>query len=199
MRTLSNTPGDSVRSPFPVQDSAPFLESTKQQIGAKEFSPAPAAAPPIDPDTLPVHEQAVIEAALAILRARMRKPGNRVDTPDAARSMAMLYFAGHQVESFAVMFLDPAHRLIAFEEMSRGTLTQTNVYPREIVRAALRHNAASVILTHNHPSGYAEPSAADKLLTAALKDALRTVDVRTLDHFVIGGDQLFSFAEQGIL
>ena len=199
MRTLSNTSGDSVRPPFPVQDSAPSLESAGQKIGANMFSPAPVPAPLIESDAMPVHEQAVIEAALAILRARMRKPSERASTPSAARSLAMLHFAGHQVESFAVMFLDAAHGLIAFEEMSRGTLTETSVYPREIVRAVLRHNAAAVILTHNHPSGHVQPSAADRLLTNALKIALRTVDVSVLDHLVIGGDRVMSFAEDGIL
>src|SRR6476620_11314065 len=89
---------------------------------------------------------------------------------------------------FVCVFLDAQYRLIACEEMFRGTLAQTSVYPREVVKAALKHNAAAVIFAHNHPSGVAEPSRADELLTQALKQALALVDVRTLDHLVIGGE-----------
>jgi len=91
------------------------------------------------------------------------------------------------------------HRLIAAEEMFRGTLAQTSVYPREVVKAALRHNASAVVFAHNHPSGVAEPSRADELLTAALKQALALVDIKTLDHFVVGGNKTISFAERGLL
>jgi DNA repair protein RadC len=100
---------------------------------------------------------------------------------------------------FAVLFLDGQHRLIQLEEMFRGTLTQTSVYPREVVRRALALNAGAVILAHNHPSGLAEPSRADELLTQALKNALQLVDVRVLDHLVIGRGSVVSFAERGLL
>ncbi len=104
---------------------------------------------------------------------------------------------GHEV--FAVLFLDAQHHLIELEEMFRGTLTQTSVYPREVVRRALAHNAAAVILAHNHPSGHAEPSRADEFLTQTLKAALQLVDVRVLDHFVVGHSAVVSFAQRGLL
>jgi len=102
-------------------------------------------------------------------------------------------------EIFAVLFLDAQHRLIACDEMFRGTLTQTAVYPREVVKQALRHNCAAVILAHNHPSGVAEPSRADEALTRALQSALALVDVRVLDHIVVGAASSTSFAERGLL
>ncbi|MCU0774559.1 MAG: DNA repair protein RadC [Ideonella sp.] len=104
---------------------------------------------------------------------------------------------GHEV--FAVLFLDAQHRLIEVDEMFRGTLTQTSVYPREVVKRALERNAAAVVLAHNHPSGHAEPSRADEALTQALRQALALVDVRVLDHLVVGRDQVVSFAERGLL
>jgi DNA repair protein RadC len=100
---------------------------------------------------------------------------------------------------FLVVFLDAQNRLIAAEEMFRGTLTQTSVYPREIVKRSLAHNAAAVIFAHNHPSGLAEPSRADELLTSTLKQALALVDVKVLDHFVVGVASALSFAERGLL
>jgi DNA repair protein RadC len=102
-------------------------------------------------------------------------------------------------ETFVVLFLDSQHRLLAADELFRGTLAQTSVYPREIVKAALSHNAAAVIFAHNHPSGVAEPSRADELLTQSLKQALALVDIRTLDHFVVAGSRVVSFAERGLL
>ena len=98
-----------------------------------------------------------------------------------------------------MLFLDAQHRLLQFDEMFRGTLTQTSVYPREVVRRALALNAAAVILAHNHPSGVAEPSRADEFLTQSLKSALQLVDVRVLDHMVVGRTQVVSFAERGLL
>lgn len=102
-------------------------------------------------------------------------------------------------EVFAVLFLDAQNRLLALEELFRGSLTQTSVYPREVVKRALSHNAAGVILSHNHPSGMAEPSKADEYLTQTLKKALDLVDVKVLDHIVVGRDQAVSFAERGLL
>ncbi len=98
-----------------------------------------------------------------------------------------------------MLFLDSQHRLLQLDEMFRGTLTQTSVYPREVVRRALQLNAAAVILAHNHPSGAAEPSRADEFLTQSLKRALQLVDVRVLDHLVVGRGQVVSFAERGLL
>lgn len=102
-------------------------------------------------------------------------------------------------EVFACLFLDSQNELIAYEELFRGTLAQTSVYPREVVKAALAYNAAAVIFAHNHPSGYAEPSRADELLTGVLKQALALVDVRVLDHLIVGGVSVMSFAERGMI
>jgi DNA repair protein RadC len=148
---------------------------------------------------MPDHERAVIEAALAILRARMRAQGARAGSPSAARELALLHMANLEAEHFAVMFLDAQQCLITFEEMFKGTLTQTSVYPREVVRAALRHNANSVILVHNHPSCNPEPSRADEILTRGLKESLALVDVRVDDHLIVAGDRVTSFAERGML
>src|SRR6266850_7948247 len=98
-----------------------------------------------------------------------------------------------------VLLLDAQHRVIACEELFRGTLTQTSVYPREVVKAGLKQNAAAVIFAHNHPSGVAQPSHADELLTRNLKDALALIDVKVLDHFIVAGGQAISFAERGLL
>ena len=121
------------------------------------------------------------------------------DSPTAVRNYLKLFYAGRDYESFVVLFLDNGYRLIVVEELFRGTLSQTSVYPREIVKQALKLNAAAVMLAHNHPSGAAEPSRADEYLTQTLKQALALVDVRVVDHMVVGGDQTTSFAERGML
>ena len=120
-------------------------------------------------------------------------------SPALVREYLRLFFAGRQAESFVVLFLDSQNRLIVADEMFRGTLAQTSVYPREVVKAALAHNAAALIFAHNHPSGVAEPSRADELLTATLKQALSLVDVKVLDHFVVAGSTTVSFAERGLV
>jgi DNA repair protein RadC len=107
--------------------------------------------------------------------------------------------ATRPVEVFIGLFLDTQHRLIAADELFHGTLAQTSVFPREVVKAALSYNAAAVIFAHNHPSGVAEPSRADELLTQSLKQALSLVDIRTLDHFVVAGPTVLSFAERGLI
>ncbi len=122
-----------------------------------------------------------------------------LNSPGSVRDYLRVIFAGQEYESFVVLFLDAQNRLIACNEMFRGTLTQTSVYPREIVKESLRLNAAAVILAHNHPSGVAEPSRADELLTASLKQTLSLVDVKVLDHFIVAYSQVLSFAERGIL
>ncbi len=184
-------------SPAAVCDAAPVLVPQGRKSRAKDASRAPSLA--AGANDMPDHERAVIEAALAILRARLRLPGAFASGPGEARTLAAMHFAGHEVEVFAAMFLDARLGLIAFEELARGTLTQTSVYPREIVRAALRHNAAGVILAHNHPSGVPDPSAADIDLTAKLKAALSSVDVTTFDHLIVAGDRVTSLAELGLL
>jgi DNA repair protein RadC len=127
------------------------------------------------------------------------KRGPIFSSPTAVRDYLRIYFAHREYESFVTLFLDAQNQLIESEESFRGTLTQTSVYPREIVKAALRHNAAAVIFSHNHPSGIAEPSRADEMLTTALKQALALVDVKDLDHFVVGAQSAMSFADRGLL
>lgn len=119
--------------------------------------------------------------------------------PASVTDYLKIHFAGREYESFVVLFLDAQNRLIDMEELFRGTLTQTSVYPREIVKAALSHNAACVMFSHNHPSGVPEPSRADETLTQTLKAALALVDVRVLDHLVIAGNNALSFSETGLL
>lgn len=119
--------------------------------------------------------------------------------PARVREFLRVHFAGQEQESFVSLFLDAQNRLITAEELFRGTLTQTSVYPREIVKRALLWNAAAVIFGHNHPSGVAEPSHADEALTQALKQALALVDVKVLDHFVVAGNVAVSFAERGLV
>ncbi len=120
-------------------------------------------------------------------------------SPQAVRDYLRLTLDGRPYEVFVGLFLDSQNRVLGAEELFRGTLAQTSVYPREIVKAALARNAAAMIFAHNHPSGVAEPSRADELLTQALKQALALVDIRTLDHFVVAGGRLTSFAERGLL
>ena len=152
-----------------------------------------------DAATLEV-DNAIIARALHILEGRARYAENLLLTsPDAARDFCRLKLGSLPHEVFGVLWLDAQNRLIAFEEMFRGTLTQTSVYPREIVKAALARNAAAVILTHNHPSGVAEPSAPDQMLTQVLKTALALVDVRVLDHLVVSASGVSSFAERGLI
>lgn len=119
--------------------------------------------------------------------------------PSAVKDYLRIQFANQEFESFVTMFLDAQNRLISCEELFRGTLTQTSVYPREVVKAALRHNAAAVILSHNHPSGVAEPSVQDQTLTRSLSEALALVDVKVLDHVIVAGATSLSFAERGLL
>ena len=120
-------------------------------------------------------------------------------SPGAVRDLLRHKLAGLPHEVFVCIHLDAQHRVIAFEELFRGTLTQASVYPREVVKAALRANAAAVIFAHNHPSGALQPSQADELLTRNLKDALALVDVKVLDHFIVAGTGAMSFAERGLL
>jgi len=125
--------------------------------------------------------------------------GDVLTSPQAVRDYLRLSIASRPFEVFVVLHLDSQHRLIASEELFRGTLAQTSVYPREVVKAALARNAAAVIFAHNHPSGVAEPSRADELLTQSLRAALALVDIRTLDHLVVAGSRVVSFAERGLL
>ncbi len=142
--------------------------------------------------------QATVEMARRALQEEMRS-GDALNSPGAVRDYLRLLLGGRTQEVFMVIFLDAQHRVLASEELFQGTLTQTSVYPREVVKRALHHNAAAVILAHNHPSGVAEPSQSDRLLTDALKQALALVDVRVLDHFIVAGTACLSFAERGMV
>ena len=142
--------------------------------------------------------QAVLELARRSLSEELQA-GIALSSPQAVKQYLQLLLGGKAYESFAILFLDVKNRLIACEELFRGTLTHTSVYPREVVKVALARNAASIILAHNHPSGTPEPSTADHMLTQALKQALALIDVRVLDHFVVAGRHVYSFAEHGKL
>jgi len=141
---------------------------------------------------------AVLELARRALTAQLKQK-TLFDSPTAVRDYLQLQLGSRPHEIFAVMFLDSQHRLIVLEELFRGSLTQTSVYPREVVVRALALNAASVVLAHNHPSGTAQPSRADEALTQTLKAALGLVDVRVLDHFVVTSTEAVSMAERGLL
>ena len=145
------------------------------------------------------HEHAVIVAALAILGARLREPGACLDAMAKVKDFLSLHLAERRREAFGVMFLDAQLRLIAFEVLFEGTLTQTSVHPREVARRAFELNAAGVILAHNHPSGAAKPSRADEFMTQTLKAALTLIEVQTIDHVIVGGLDTFSFAEHGLM
>lgn len=142
--------------------------------------------------------QAVMEMARRALHEEMQQR-DALSSPQAVRNFLRLNLQSREHEVFAALFLDAQNRVIAAEDMFHGTLTQTSVYPREVVKRALHHNAAAIIFAHNHPSGVAEPSKADELLTRALKEALALVDIKVLDHFIVAAGGSISLAERGLL
>lgn len=146
-------------------------------------------------------DDTLIDTALQILESRMKCHVNRdvLRNPDDSQRYLRLKLADLKHEVFACLFLDSRHRVIAYEELFRGTLDGASVYPREVVKAALAHNAAGVIFAHNHPSGGAEPSQADLNLTRRLREALGLVDIRVLDHVVIGATDIVSMAQRGLV
>lgn len=141
---------------------------------------------------------AVLELARRALAEQLRERA-ALDTPQAVKDYLQLHLANKKHECFAVLFLDNQHKLLALEELFRGTLAQTSVYPREVVLRALHHHAAAVVLAHNHPSGTVQPSRADEALTQALKAALALVDVRVLDHMIVAPGLALSMAEKGLV
>ncbi|HNV87362.1 MAG TPA: DNA repair protein RadC [Methylotenera sp.] len=145
-----------------------------------------------------VQLQAIFEMSRRALSEQLQQR-DVFKSPQQVRDYLVLKLGGLTREVFLVLFLDTQNQLVATEEMFTGTLTQTSVYPREVVKRALHHNAASVIFAHNHPSGIAQQSQADELLTKQLKQALALVDVRVLDHFIVAGNNTLSFSERGIL
>lgn len=198
-----------VNEALPVQLKRP--RGRPRGSGAKPPAMQPAAPAPRAPQAwpdgtaqcmlrdLPHHELAVVEAALAILAKRVAEPAALIDGTWVAQEYVRLALAGLEREVFGVLFLDAQHRVIGWEVLFHGTLTQAHVYPREIVRESLRRNAAAVVLAHNHPSGHAEPSNADKRLTAVVKEVLSTVDVKVLDHLVVAWPNVYSFCENGLI
>jgi DNA repair protein RadC len=146
----------------------------------------------------PASAEEVLAQARRVLSQRVRR-GATMSSPQAVKDYLLVELGGREHEVFCVLFLDAQHRILAFCEMFRGTVSQTSVYPREVVKEALSLNAAAVVLAHNHPSGVAEPSRADEFLTQSLKIALALVDVRVLDHFVVAGADCVSFAERGLI
>ncbi len=145
-----------------------------------------------------VQLQAVLEMSRRALQEQLQC-GDILNAPCAVRDYLQLLLRTRQQEVFIALFLDTQHRVLAVEELFQGTLSQTSVYPREVVKRALAHNAAAVIFAHNHPSGIGEPSHADELITSVLKQALALVEVRMLDHFIVAGSATLSFAERGLL
>ena len=147
-------------------------------------------------------KSAQLSAAMELARRSLHEQlvsGTPLTSPGGVRDYLRLALSSREHEVFVCIWLDAQHRVLKYDEAFRGTLTQTSVYPREIVKAALAANAAAVIFAHNHPSGAAQPSQADELLTRNLKEALSLVDVKVLDHFIVAGSQAISFAERGLL
>jgi DNA repair protein RadC len=145
-------------------------------------------------------DNAVIRRALRLLEDRLEYERTPLSSPQVVRDFLRLRMGQLQHEVFIALWLDAQNRLIEIEELFRGTLTQTSVYPREVVKSALAHNAGAVILAHNHPSGVIEASTADMVVTESLKRSLALVDVKLLDHFIVGGAKSpLSFAERGLL
>ena len=141
----------------------------------------------------------VLAKALEIIENRLRKPGEAMSSPQSVKDYLTIKLAELEHEVFFTLWLDGQHRVIQFGSMFRGTMNQTSVYPREVVKEALRLNAGAVIFAHNHPSGMPEPSRADEMLTKTLQEALALVDVKVLDHIIVGGTTTVSFAEKGLI
>ncbi|WP_413481652.1 RadC family protein [Serratia proteamaculans] len=148
---------------------------------------------------LPLPTQRTIQRALALLEQHLRKPGESFTSANAARDWLRLHMARLEREVFMVLYLDNQHRLLAHETLFTGSINSTEVHPREIVKSALKHNAAAVLLAHCHPSGHADPSDADRQITRRIQETLALVDVRVLDHCIVGGMTVYSFVEHGLL
>ncbi len=182
-------------------NSTPIKAVKRQRIKASEAIPAYGVGDGVLSfrHGLRVRERGAIDKALEIVGRCLRQNPRAFSTPDAVKTYLQLHLAGETREHFAVLFLDAGNRFIAFERMFTGTLTQTSVYPRELVCAALAHGAAAVVLAHNHPSGTLQPSRADEALTQTLKIALSFVEVRVLDHIIVASNDTLSMAERGLL
>ncbi|HBM3244517.1 TPA: RadC family protein [Klebsiella oxytoca] len=153
---------------------------------------------PLTP-ALPLTAQRTVKRALTLLDRHLRETGVAFTSTQAARDWLKLKMAGLEREEFMVLYLNQQNRLIAHETLFAGSISSTEVHPREVVKRALYFNAAAVILAHNHPSGDITPSPADKTITQRLVQALQLVDIRVPDHLIVGGTQTLSFAEHGLL
>ena len=161
----------------------------------KSESPAPYSAEKSD-------DESIIQQAIKLIQSKLKTPGKALTSPNLVRDYLVLHLARFEEEHFSLVLMDTQHRVIGFENVFRGTIDGASVYPREIVKIALAHNAAAVIFAHNHPSGNPEPSNADIHLTNRLKESLALIDVRVLDHIIVGGCSqtlTVSFAEQGLI
>ncbi|MFU0883329.1 RadC family protein [Kluyvera cryocrescens] len=159
----------------------------------------PSSVTPHPQPPLSRYAQHTIRRALNILQRQLREPGAAFSSSSSVRDWLRLQLTLEEREEFSVLFLDNQHRLIAYEPLFTGTINHTEVHPREVVKSALGHNAAAIIVAHCHPSGFAEPSQADRQVTERLRKALELVDIRLLDHLVVGGMDIVSFAERGWL
>ena len=148
---------------------------------------------------LPMTTRRTVQRALSLLEKHLREPGALFTSTAAVRDWLRLKMTGLEREVFMVLYLDDQHRLLECETLFSGTINSTEVHPREVVKAGLRHNAATAVLAHNHPSGHSEPSDTDRRITERLKQALDLVDIRLLDHLVVGRMDIVSFAERGWL
>jgi len=191
MRHRTHTLRDSSTLPLPLPLVAPAPQAALLSTGTLYATNAQGTLRPATDDE-------ILDAARAILASRVRR-GRPLTSPRHTREYLRVQLAHLDHELFAIFFLDNRHRVIEFAPLFRGTVDGASVHPREVVKEALARNAAAVILAHNHPSGVAEPSAADELITSRVKDALALIDVRVLDHFVVTGDAIVSFAERGLL
>lgn len=161
----------------------------------KSEGPAPYSAEKSD-------DESIIQQAIKLIQNKLKTPGKALTSPNLVRDYLVLHLAQFEEEHFSLVLMDTQHRVIGFENIFRGTIDGASVYPREIVKIALAHNAAAVILAHNHPSGNPEPSNADRVLTERLKESLALIDVRVLDHIIVGGCSqtlTVSFAERGLI
>ncbi|MFG0430779.1 RadC family protein [Serratia liquefaciens] len=148
---------------------------------------------------LPLSTQRTVKRALLLLETHLREPGTSFTSLGTVSDWLRLRMARLEREVFMVLWLDNQHRLLAYETLFTGSINSTEVHPREIVKSALKHNAAAVVLAHCHPSGHAEPSDADRNITRRIQAALALVGVRVLDHCIVGGMTVYSFAEHGLL
>ena len=186
-----------------AHSTASTTEPTKQRRGRPPKRPAPACKAGELPASIPNLDEAArraLQRALTLLEKNAVYRVEVMSSTGRVRDYLRIRLAHLEHEEFHVLWLDSQNRLIASERLFSGTLSSTSVYPREVVKAALKHNAAACILAHNHPSGIPEPSSADLMLTRNLKSALAVVDVRVLDHFIVAGNASpLSFAERGEL